>query len=233
MNTNKNTARDASYFQTSGALLHALNHWTSVLENFPYGLGVLILNYLLYQSELIPRWISVWGLVGAILLLAMGVLRMFSDSDSAVFLAIPIILNELVLAGWLIVRGFNSSAINSTIVGVLFITALGSSMLSGVFLGSIKLPNYLTAVSANEKKVLIGVLFMVTLTASVVAIPIVMFPILKEYSESLALGYVGARIFEGVADAVIATSQLLLLTLSREFVKTETSTAKTEINELE
>jgi hypothetical protein len=74
---------------------------------------------------------------------------------------------------------------------------------------------------------------MVTLTASVVAIPIVMFPILKEYSESLALGYVGARIFEGVADAVIATSQLLLLTLSREFVKTETSTAKTEINELE
>jgi hypothetical protein len=28
-------------------------------------------------------------------------------------LAIPIILNELVLAGWLIVKGFNSSAIAS------------------------------------------------------------------------------------------------------------------------
>ena len=113
MNTNKNTARDASYFQTNGALIHALNYWASVLENFPYGLGALIFNFLLYQSKLIPQWISVWGLIGATLLLVMGLLRMFSDSDSVIFLAIPIILNELVLAGWLIVKGFNSSAITS------------------------------------------------------------------------------------------------------------------------
>ena len=99
----------ASNFQTYGALLHALNHWTSVLENFPYGLGVLIFSYLLYQSKLVPRWISVWGLIGATLLLTMGLLRMFSDSDSVVFLAIPIILNELVLAIWLILKGFKSS----------------------------------------------------------------------------------------------------------------------------
>ena len=58
-------------------------------------------------------------------------------------------------------------------------------------------PDYLTAVSANENKVLIGVLFQLTLTASVVAIPIIMFPILSEHNEILALGYVGARIFEG------------------------------------
>ena len=103
----------ASNFQTYGALLHALNHWTSVLENFPYGLGVLIFSYLLYQSELVPRWISVWGLISATLLLTMGLLRMFSDSDSVVFLAIPIILNELVLAIWLILKGFNSPAIAS------------------------------------------------------------------------------------------------------------------------
>ena len=113
MNFNNKTARDASNFQTYGALLHALNHWTSVLENFPYGLGVLIFNYLLYQSELIPRWISVWGLIGAILLLVMGLLRIFNDSDFVLLLSIPIILNELVLATWLIVKGFKSSAIAS------------------------------------------------------------------------------------------------------------------------
>ncbi len=105
------------------------------------------------------------------------------------------------------------------VVGVLFITALGSSMFSGVFLESINSPDYLTAVSANENQVLIGVLFQLTLTASVVAIPILMFPILKKHNESLALGYVGARIFEGFFDAVIAISLLLLLTLSREFVE--------------
>jgi hypothetical protein len=222
------TARDASYFQTSGALLLAAKEWTSVVENFPYGLGALILNFVLYQSKLIPEWLSVWGLIGATLLLAMGLLRMFGHS--VYFLALPIILNELVLAVWLIVIGFNSSAIASAIVGVLFITALVSSMLSGVFLKSINDPDYLSAVSANENKVLVGVLFQLTLTASVVAIPIIMFPILKEYSEILALMYVGARFFEGIADAVIAISQLLLLTLSREFVKAGTPTAKTDIN---
>jgi hypothetical protein len=228
MNSNKKTARDASYFQTSGALLLAAKEWTSVVENFPYGLGALILNFVLYQSKLIPEWLSVWGLIGATLLLAMGLLRMFGHS--VYFLALPIILNELVLAVWLIVIGFNSSAIASAIVGVLFITALVSSMLSGVFLKSINDPDYLSAVSANENKVLVGVLFQLTLTASVVAIPIIMFPILKEYSEILALMYVGARFFEGIADAVIAISQLLLLTLSREFVKAGTPTAKTDIN---
>ncbi len=80
---------------------------------------------------------------------------------------------------------------------------------------------------------LVGVLFQLILTASVVAIPIVMFPILKKYNESLALGYVGARIFEGFFDIVIAISLLLLLTLSREFVKAGTPTAKTDIDEIE
>ena len=100
-----------SCFQTSGALLLALRDWASILENFPYGLGALILNYVLYRSVLVPRWLSVWGLIAAILVLAMGLLRMFGYP--VIFLAIPIILNELVLAIWLIVKGFNSSAIAS------------------------------------------------------------------------------------------------------------------------
>jgi hypothetical protein len=100
-----------SEFQTSGALLLALKDWAGIPEQFPYGLGVLILNYLLYQSKLIPRWLSGWGLVGGALILAMGFLRMFGRP--VFILAVPIILNELVLAVWLIVKGFNSSAIAS------------------------------------------------------------------------------------------------------------------------
>ena len=112
----------------------------------------------------------------------------------------------------------DSNRKTAIIVGVLFITALVSSMLSGEFSGSINDPDYLTAVSANENQVLIGVLFQLILTASVVAIPIMMFPIFRKYNERLALGYVVARIFEGFFDIVIAMSMLLLLTLSREFV---------------
>jgi hypothetical protein len=231
MNSNKQTVKDVSYFQRSGALLLALKEWASIPEQFPYGLGVLIFNYLMYQSELIPQWLSVWGLLGGVLVVAMGVSRLIGRP--MFLLAIPIVLNELVLAVWLIFVGFNSSAIASTIVGVLFITALVSSMLNGVFIKPINDPDYLTAASVNNIKVSIGVLFQLTLTASVVAIPIVLFPILREHSENLALGYVAARIFEGFFDAVIAISQVSLLALSREFVKAGIPTVITDINEIE
>ena len=219
MNSNTKTARNASCFQTSGTLLLSLKGWASVPENFPYGLGALILNYTLYQSELVPRWISVWGLVGAILLLAMGFLRLYGRPVE--YLAIPIILNELVLAGWLIAYGFESFASTSVIVGVLIIAALISTILNGVFIKSMNRSEYLSAVAADEKNVLTGVIFQLALTASVVAIPIILFPILREHGQSIALGYVVARIFEGFFDVIIAISQLLLLTLSREFIKTD------------
>ena len=231
MNSNEKNEKDASHFQTSGALLQALKDWAGIPEQFPYGLGALFLNFMLFQLELVPRWLSVWGLVGGTLILAMGFLRMFGRP--VYFLALPIILNELALSIWLFVVGFNSSSKTSVIVGVLFITALASSMLNGYFIKSIDTPDYLTAASANENKVLVGVLFQITLTVSVVAIPIIMFPILKEHYEVLALGYIGARIFEGFFDVVIALSQLMLLSLSRTFMKTKTLTAKAEKNEIQ
>jgi hypothetical protein len=112
------------------------------------------------------------------------------------------------------------------IVGVLFIIATVAPIISAVplsvvplgFLGSEGDPDYLTAVSENENQVLIGALLWLIMAASVVAIPIVMFPILRKYNEGLALGYVGARMFEGIFDAVNVISLLLLLSLSREFV---------------
>ena len=100
-------APDASYFQTSGALLLAVYDWSNVLENFPYALGGLIFNYLWYKSKLIPRWLSVWGLIGATLMLATGLLRMFDPS--LLYLVFLIFVQEMVLAVWLIAKGFNSS----------------------------------------------------------------------------------------------------------------------------
>ncbi|MDH5734150.1 MAG: DUF4386 domain-containing protein [Candidatus Bathyarchaeota archaeon] len=112
------------------------------------------------------------------------------------------------------------------IVGVLFIIATVAPIVSVVplgvvplgFLGSEGDPDYLTAISENENQVLIGALLWLAMTASVVAIPIVMFPILRKHNEGLALGYVGARMFEGFFDAVNVVSLLLLFSLSREFV---------------
>jgi len=105
-------APDASYFQTLGTLLLAAREWTGVVcSAIVFSLTALMLNYILYQSKLIPRWLSGWGLIGAILF-PVAWLSLFGSTISGPFL-LPIVVNEMVLAVWLIVKGFNSSAINS------------------------------------------------------------------------------------------------------------------------
>lgn len=109
-------APDASYFQTSGTLLLAARDWAGVLGSFAFILGALMYYYIFYQSKLIPRWLSGWGLIGVPFWLAVSVLTMFGldpSSTISTLLYIPIAVNEMVLAVWLIVKGFNPSAIAS------------------------------------------------------------------------------------------------------------------------
>jgi len=111
----KTGAGDASYLQTLGtSFLAARAFWVSTMLGIFFSLGALLFYYLLYQSKLLPRFISVWGLIGAALILIWNLLEMFGISVSAgMILALPIILNEIFLGIWLIVQGFNSSAITS------------------------------------------------------------------------------------------------------------------------
>lgn len=70
-----------------------------------FGLGALMLYYLLYQAKLIPRWISVWGLLAGVLTLLPSLTALFGiNLDSLKFVMLP---QEMVMAGWLIVKGFN------------------------------------------------------------------------------------------------------------------------------
>jgi hypothetical protein len=71
--------------------------------------GALVFYYLLYISTLIPRWLSGWGIIASILLL-LGNLMEFAGMTPSMALYLPIIANEVVLAIWLIVKGFNQSA---------------------------------------------------------------------------------------------------------------------------
>jgi hypothetical protein len=103
-----------SYFQPSGAFLLALRERISVLVDFPFPPGVVIFNYLLYRTKLIPRWLAALGLIGGALLFATAPLRMFGfNPEPMEFLYLPIAAQEMILAVWLIVKGFSSSAIAS------------------------------------------------------------------------------------------------------------------------
>jgi hypothetical protein len=103
-------ATDAFYYQTLGTLLLAAGDWAFLLGfGLAFTLSALILNFLLYQSKLIPRWLSGWGFVGAALLWVYYLLQHFSINLEILFL--PIAVQEMIFAVWLIIKGFNPSAI--------------------------------------------------------------------------------------------------------------------------
>ncbi len=119
-------AVDASFYPALGTLLLALQSWAVLIGCLIFfGLGSMALNYVLYQSKLVPRWLSAWGFIGAALAVIYGLLGIFGvgmgfdfGNDILFMLAspyavlgVPIHLQEMVFAIWLIVKGFNSSAI--------------------------------------------------------------------------------------------------------------------------
>lgn len=106
-----------SGFQALGVfVLNAHDSIRSVLE-IVFPLGALMFYTVLYQSKLIPRWLSGWGFIAAIVWLTVGLLGMFQliapMSTPQLVLSVPIGVQEMVIAVWLIVKGFNSAAIVS------------------------------------------------------------------------------------------------------------------------
>ena len=73
-------------------------------------LGAFLLYFLLYQSKLLPRFISVWGGIAAVLILTLNLLPIFSleiGMGIGLIFALPMILNEIYMGIWLIIKGFN------------------------------------------------------------------------------------------------------------------------------
>jgi hypothetical protein len=87
--------------------------WTYLLGSLVFlGVGGLVLYTLLYRSRLVPVWLSAWGLIAAALILGRGLIESFGVELSGVvqgILAAPIAIQEMVLAVWLIVKGFDMS----------------------------------------------------------------------------------------------------------------------------
>jgi hypothetical protein len=109
-------AAGAANLQASGALLLKAAEIGASLTALVFPLGAAMLYAVLYQSKLIPRWLSVWGLLAVALnFVSTGLAGVFGLTDQMSALQmianLPIFLQEMVMAVWLIVKGFNASAI--------------------------------------------------------------------------------------------------------------------------
>ena len=113
-------AVDASNLQALGSLLTASGEWLQMIGGIVFSVGTLMIFVLFFQTRLIPRWLSGWGVLGAVLYFTAKIVSMFDPLHIAPLiesgigqLMVPTAIQEIVFAVWLIVKGFNPAAITA------------------------------------------------------------------------------------------------------------------------
>lgn len=111
-------AADAASLHAMGSVLHATADWTEMTAGAIFSVGTLMVFALFYETRLIPRWLSGWAMIGAVLYLIANIVSMFSPLHLAPeagagigMLLMPTAIQEMVFALWLIVKGFNAPAV--------------------------------------------------------------------------------------------------------------------------
>jgi hypothetical protein len=111
-----------SEYVTNGANLASLQSMGNIVYQFqdlisPVGtivflIGATCLYISFYRTRLIPRWLTIWGLIGVIPYLANALLHFFHiDSGMSMYFEIPLGIQELAMGTWLVIKGFNQNAI--------------------------------------------------------------------------------------------------------------------------
>jgi hypothetical protein len=113
----------------------------------------------------------------------------------------------------------NSNRKAAGFIGALFLTAMVASLLGGGLVESVMAVPHHLVTSENETLLIAGMLLELVNAISVVGIASLMFPIMKRYNETMAVGYLGFRIIEAVFCSMIVIAPLSLMTLSREHLK--------------
>ena len=104
---------------TLGVLVGALiggEAWAGVsgaIYNLGFVIGMVMLNWMFWTSRLVPRWLSGWGIVAAVVLGLLAVTALFVavPDTLAVILIAPVAVQEMVLAAWFIAKGFDTAAL--------------------------------------------------------------------------------------------------------------------------
>ena len=101
---------ERALFQAIGDSLLGVREEALLAGVFAFALGALMYYYVFYRSRLVPQWLSGWGIAGVLLMLVACLSALFSRNPvtSYIILVLPIAVQEMVMAVWLIARGFRS-----------------------------------------------------------------------------------------------------------------------------
>lgn len=105
---------NALNLQTLSSLLVASGEWIQIIGGIVFSVGTLMIFIMFFQTRLIPRWLSGWGVLGAVLYFTAKIISMFGPLHTAPLiesgigqLMIPTAIQEMVFAVWMILKGFN------------------------------------------------------------------------------------------------------------------------------
>lgn len=102
---------DSAALEAFGAVVLQSDGKLGDIGTFAFIIGAACLYTSFYRTRLIPRWLSVWGLVGTLPYVANSALHFFDVGPDLQFLVIPLAAQEMVMGFWLVIKGFNQDAV--------------------------------------------------------------------------------------------------------------------------
>lgn len=106
------TGADSAALQSMGNVLYQFQDRLAAVGPIFFLIGAMCLYISFYRTRLIPRWLTAWGYIGAVTSLAAAWLHLFHiDTGYEFYMEMVLAPQEMVMAVWLIVKGFNPSAL--------------------------------------------------------------------------------------------------------------------------
>ena len=103
---------DSAALQSMGKVLYQFQDLFAPGHAILFLTGTTCLYLSFYRTRLIPRWLAAWGLIGAVPYMAYALLHYFHlDTGYGLYLQMVMFPQEIVMGLWLIVKGFNPSAV--------------------------------------------------------------------------------------------------------------------------
>ncbi|MDH4138516.1 MAG: DUF4386 domain-containing protein [Anaerolineae bacterium] len=98
--------------QSMGNILYQFQDFVGPVGTIVFLIGATCLYISFYRTRLIPRWLTVWGLVGVVPYFAYALLHFFHlDTGYGFYLQMVLAPQELVMGAWLVIKGFNLDAV--------------------------------------------------------------------------------------------------------------------------
>lgn len=103
---------NSAALQSMGNVLYQFQDRLGAVGYILFLIGAMCLYLSFYRTRLIPRWLSVWGFIGVVFTMSSTLLHLFHiDTGYEFYMEMVLAPQEIVMAIWLIVKGFNPSAI--------------------------------------------------------------------------------------------------------------------------